>query len=295
MSLLREDKNSSLVLIQFSRSYFSTLISKLLGFRVLVRFHNDEILYATERRRVSKSKRGNYLAYLRETMAIWVSFVSQKVNLMVANSRIYASASDLGRIERALQPKAIVVGPGLHFLAEEPKVEILQSIHDSRLASPLKAIFIGSGHFFANRESLRLFCSNYELKNIALDLTVVGSGYTNDFRSDSIFQTVKFLGFVEDLRTVMATFDLSVCPIVYGAGIKIKIAEALGFSLPVVAHSSSVAGFEDFPYVFQFSDESSLLNSLEQVRRIDRDQLADSYRQFLMRQESKFSQLIRSL
>lgn len=51
-------------------------------------------------------------------------------------------------------------------------------------------------------------------------------------------------GFVPDIATALAAADLSVCPIEFGGGTKIKLMEALAAGLPTVAFRESLRGTE---------------------------------------------------
>jgi len=55
-------------------------------------------------------------------------------------------------------------------------------------------------------------------------------------------QSVHFLGFVDNLYAELAKYDIYICPIQSGAGIKNKIIEAAGIGLPIIATRESVIG-----------------------------------------------------
>jgi glycosyltransferase involved in cell wall biosynthesis len=58
------------------------------------------------------------------------------------------------------------------------------------------------------------------------------------FKSDNIV----FLGFVDDIRSVVMSTDIYLCPMVYGTGIKTKIIEAMAMGIPVVTNSIGAEG-----------------------------------------------------
>jgi len=55
-------------------------------------------------------------------------------------------------------------------------------------------------------------------------------------------EDVKVLGFVPDIRTCYECSDISVAPLTWGGGLKVKIAEAMSYGLPVVATSVGIDG-----------------------------------------------------
>ena len=60
-------------------------------------------------------------------------------------------------------------------------------------------------------------------------------------RDDSVLR----LGFVEDLRPLLAAADIAVNPIAYGSGSNLKMAEYLAAGLPVVSTPVGARGFEE--------------------------------------------------
>lgn len=66
-----------------------------------------------------------------------------------------------------------------------------------------------------------------------IQFIVVGGGVTDKLKS---FQSnsVQFTGRVEDVRTVVGTCEVFVCPLTFGSGIKTKSLEAMAMGVPVV-------------------------------------------------------------
>lgn len=75
-------------------------------------------------------------------------------------------------------------------------------------------------------------------------LDVVGLGVGERLRSvaERCGDRVRFLGFVPDLESVLSTATAMLVPLVFGSGVKIKVIEALGRGLPVVATSFGAEG-----------------------------------------------------
>jgi glycosyltransferase involved in cell wall biosynthesis len=55
------------------------------------------------------------------------------------------------------------------------------------------------------------------------------------------------LGFVPNLADLYSRASVSLAPIRFGSGLKIKVMEALEYCVPVVATSAAAIGFEDAP------------------------------------------------
>lgn len=54
-----------------------------------------------------------------------------------------------------------------------------------------------------------------------------------------------FVGEVQDLHALMKSVRVAICPIRYGAGVKIKVVDALSCGLPVLSTSIGIEGIED--------------------------------------------------
>lgn len=62
---------------------------------------------------------------------------------------------------------------------------------------------------------------------------IVGGGITDKLKAEKV-EGVEFTGRVEDVRTVVGTCTVFVCPLTFGSGIKTKNLEAMAMGVPVV-------------------------------------------------------------
>lgn len=78
----------------------------------------------------------------------------------------------------------------------------------------------------------------------AAKVTVVGRGASSELLElGTAFEpNVEFVGYVEDLDSLMSEATAMIVPLVFGSGIKIKVLEALGRGVPVVATSFGAEG-----------------------------------------------------
>lgn len=104
---------------------------------------------------------------------------------------------------------------------------------------PHDILFIGSDNPH-NKKGLTWFFENVvPLLDTTYRILIVGkiSKYVNTR------DNVTCLSFVEDLGGVYGKSRISICPLLGGTGMKIKVVEALSFGLPVVTTSRGVSGF----------------------------------------------------
>lgn len=107
--------------------------------------------------------------------------------------------------------------------------------------------FIGGFAYAANRQGLDWFlreCRSEVLTRIPdVCINVIGAGTECGLGSAAAWGgAVKFLGWVDDLDSVLRRTRALLSPLRSGSGIKIKVLEALSRGLPVVATSAGVQG-----------------------------------------------------
>jgi glycosyltransferase involved in cell wall biosynthesis len=107
-------------------------------------------------------------------------------------------------------------------------------------------LFVGALVYKPNREAIAFFVRNiFPLIRETLPeatLTVVGrSGRDQAFEWARV-SGITFLGTVRDIDPIIEASAVEVCPILYGAGTRIKILEALSFGKPVVSTTVGAHG-----------------------------------------------------
>lgn len=100
-------------------------------------------------------------------------------------------------------------------------------------------LFIGSGNAF-NKQGMDWFFEKvYPLLSRSLQVLIVG----NITSHVPAHENVKCIPFVPKIDDVYYNARISICPLLGGTGIKIKVIEALSYNLPVVTTSKGVVGF----------------------------------------------------
>lgn len=107
--------------------------------------------------------------------------------------------------------------------------------------------FLGGEMHFPNKDGLVWFldeCFPLLKKEIpALQIHIIGT-WSSDFISKySLFENIKFLGFVENLDDVLSN-TIMIVPIRIGSGIRMKILEAINYGIPFVTTSIGVEGLD---------------------------------------------------
>ncbi|WP_279117552.1 glycosyltransferase [Acidithiobacillus thiooxidans] len=92
-----------------------------------------------------------------------------------------------------------------------------------------------------NYVGLRWFCDNVlpRLDGDRVELQVAGKG-SEQF---SVYDRVRVCGFVDDIDAFVCQSQIVVAPIFSGAGIKIKVLDAVGYGKPIITTPKGVEGF----------------------------------------------------
>ncbi|MDC9603963.1 glycosyltransferase [Xenorhabdus griffiniae] len=102
--------------------------------------------------------------------------------------------------------------------------------------------FIGTA-FYANIEAVKYIVNNIANEIHDADFIIVGRGfenYKNKFERDN----VKVIGSIDSIPDFYKSVDFILSPVFTGAGMKVKIAEALAYNKLIIASSFSLIGYE---------------------------------------------------
>lgn len=143
--------------------------------------------------------------------------------------------------------------------------EPVKSNEDSRKGS-IALGFIGSFEHAPNLTSINHFLSSIFPDLVAkfphLTLVIAGRGST----PSQISPAVSCIGEVKSLDEFYSQIDIAIAPLLFGAGQKGKVVEALAYGKPMVASSIAAEGFEDdlLNLIVVADSKDDYLNYLEQ-------------------------------
>jgi glycosyltransferase involved in cell wall biosynthesis len=140
-----------------------------------------------------------------------------------------------GRPADGLTP--VVLNDSYRAAMENPRPTSEQQI------SPI--LFVGS-NFFANRQAVEFLIKKLGPQLLHLphiQIWIVGSGFTPNCYGDTPPTNVRLLGRVENLDEIYFSAAMVVVPIYSGAGMKVKVAEALMHGRPVIGTALALRGY----------------------------------------------------
>jgi len=131
--------------------------------------------------------------------------------------------------------------------------------------------YIGSFSHPPNREAIHrlvldIFPKLYE-KNKKSKLYIFGVNKTRDLEDlkwqiePKYSKSIKFIGYVKNLKNIYEIIDILVAPILSGSGTRLKILEALSFGIPVVTTAIGAEGLsnENLPLLFIESNDKKII------------------------------------
>lgn len=128
-------------------------------------------------------------------------------------------------------------------VAPRPATQSVKKKFDYLHADKVTFGFVGSAHLF-NIHSLTSFLPLLKSKllhnPVALELKIAGK--VCEKISIDEYPFVKKLGFIPSLTDFYSAVDFIFTPLDFGTGLKLKVAEAIDFGVPVIATAHSAAG-----------------------------------------------------
>jgi polysaccharide biosynthesis protein PslH len=114
-----------------------------------------------------------------------------------------------------------------------------------RETNPCMLVFAGSMTYWPNHDAMTWFLREIyptvKRRHPALRLVITGKGLHLDLpRAAGVERT----GMVEDVRPIMSSATVSIAPLRFGGGTRLKILEAMALKTPVVATSKAVEGLD---------------------------------------------------
>jgi glycosyltransferase involved in cell wall biosynthesis len=157
--------------------------------------------------------------------------------LDVFGSTTVVSETELGIVER-------------NFPAQREKVSILPNGVDLSAYQDIKInrrprhlIFSGSFSYIANYEAMQWFIGKVYpmIREQIPDVHLISTGDHANLPLPSL-ENVTLTGYVDDIKSLIASCDVSLAPIWSGGGTRLKILEAMALGTPVVATSKGAEG-----------------------------------------------------
>lgn len=136
-------------------------------------------------------------------------------------------------------------------IAPQARVEIVSNIHSHTPERPGYSeregiIFVGGFRHPPNVDAVEWYVGEVlpHVKRMlpGVKTTIIGSQMPDSIKSLASDESLRVLGFVEDVEPELTSARVSIAPLRYGAGVKGKVNEAMNYAIPVVATACAVEG-----------------------------------------------------
>ncbi|HEY3738855.1 MAG TPA: glycosyltransferase [Bryobacteraceae bacterium] len=129
---------------------------------------------------------------------------------------------------------------------------------------PCTVLFLGSFRHIPNQEALEWFLANVWDRILAVrpetQLVLIGSDPPPRHSLPSTMRNVELIGFVPDVKDCLARYQVFICPILSGSGVRVKLLEAFAAGIPTVStrlgaeglatEDGAICGLADDPQAF---------------------------------------------
>jgi polysaccharide biosynthesis protein PslH len=179
------------------------------------------------------------LARLR---AYYAYFVFRRAELSAFRDylRIIVCSRDDQRYLMALGAGNVLIVPNGTEVSQQSR-----SIFSRPVGAPLRIVFLGNMSNPANIDAVRFFADQVLpiARSLVDSFDVIGSKASPELIHD-YGDRVRFVGFVEDLKTSLGEYDAMVVPLRFGGGTKLKALDAMASRLPMISTPCGLEGLE---------------------------------------------------
>ena len=149
-----------------------------------------------------------------------------------------------------------------------------------------KLVFSGMMDYDPN-----IIAVNYFIKNILRNLDnkynffVIGKNKSKELIDD---EKVKYIGFVKNMGVELAKYDIYVCPIIAGSGVKNKILQAMSIGLPIISTKFGIEGINEeckkYIYIANSKEEYiKAINEINNLTKIECKKLMKMQKEFILK------------
>lgn len=230
-TIVHNIRSNGIELVFVDSSLFGGLIryvKKRTGVKSVVFFHNVEFDFVKSLVKTNKS----ILFFYRVPLA----FINEQRAIRYSDMIITLNKKDAERLGSLYGRSADYIIP---VTFEDKTVNSNISLHYSE---PLRLLFFGS-NFPPNVEAVDILVRDI-LPYVNATLTVAGSGMDQLINRYPPVGNIVIRGFVDDVEDLYLSSDIVVMPIVSGAGMKVKTAEAMMYGKNMIATTIALEGYE---------------------------------------------------
>ena len=217
-----------------SRYFFAVKLAKQKGKKIFIRMHNIEKDYGEKLFQHNK----NIFSYLRKTIFSY----NERKTVNIADKCIFLTKTDINRAKDLydISEDKILLNPVC-----VSSTEIFHHCTEGNFT----ILLTGTLDFGPNVEGILWFIEEvYLSSDLSKNAKVIIAGARPNCRIKEIIKGASNISLIDtplDMSPYYNSADIYLAPIFYGAGMKVKVAEALAFGLTVVGTGHAFIGYEE--------------------------------------------------
>jgi glycosyltransferase involved in cell wall biosynthesis len=266
-----------LVYLEYSRYGFIARQAKGKNKKLLVRVHNVEKDYYLNRIIEKKSFQNS----LRSLIKRYLISRQESSCLISADCIICLTESDRKRLieqySADLDQKRLEVIPVAleqPCLTAIPAVELIEEVANTPYLLITGSLWFGpnaeGAAWFIKQVWHKLLAGNHRISR-EYKLVIAGSKPGQEIRSlASCYKNIVIVDSPRDIKPYFEKASIYLAPIFSGAGMKVKVAEALSYGLPVIGTNHALTGYRiiDRENGYRADDVATFINALEHYTRL---------------------------
>lgn len=289
----------NMVFVDFSYNDYIVNWAHKNGLRAIVRVHNIERDMTVNS--INGSKHDKY--WLRNVINGWIIFKREKNLMKVADRLIFLTKQDLNRAcelyGESIKDRSVIIPVCMDSISRE-------DYFSSKINKPY-ILSTGSLYYGPNSDGIKWFINDVWKQAIKDDFfseyTLVIAGRNPSKDLIDVVNSARRVVLVDSPKDIYPYFynaEIYIAPIFSGAGMKVKVAEALSYGLTVVGSYHALIGYEEAaPYVIEANSEQefllSLKSSLKQKNSKEECKLKYKGLYTLSRSQNAFKQLLEEI
>ena len=247
-SILNEIRsfNPELVFLDFSVA--GRLIRRLKSYKTICFFHNVEADYTFNKVR-------------NEGWFYYPAFFAAKRNDKWALKANYVMAFN----ERDSKRLSELYGRGADFLFP---ISLEDRFEESKCVGAMKKKLLFCGSCFGpNEDGIDWFIKKVMPKLSGITLDLIGQGFEKKKEKYMTYSNVNVIGTVRRTDDYYYTHNIVVMPIRYGAGMKVKTAEAMMFGRTIIASDEALEGYDisDVSGIYRCNKAEEYVKAIEKA------------------------------
>lgn len=170
----------------------------------------------------------------------FLAWVSERNSIKYSNKIIALNNRDRLRIENVYKRKCDATIP-ITLKSTITNIELQEKYKKIRLSGEKLCLFVGAISN-SNYTGIKWFIENIANK-INATIQIIGTGFEQK-RQELTRKNVDVIGYVEDLESFYLNADCVISPLLFGGGMKVKIAEAMMYGKTIFATTEAFEGYE---------------------------------------------------